>query len=353
MARSWSVHQRIDIGSSAPLDNKAIADTGLTKVYIPTAAGKVFEYDGSSVTDISGATFTSGTIHDICNFKGTIYVAYENASGVARVAKWNGGTWTDVYSPTNIGLPAISDGRRLLGADADRMVLTVTDLVSPFETYWMASTDGSTWNRQTVGGSTITLVRQIDQNLGSVSDGNNYGELLAEYNPSSFVAKTCKHDTGNDWDELTATGYNSPQDVNLVGYFDGKSFYVDWNGSNRDLKYSTDWGDSLSASGAPTTPNVGQIDHFLTYIAASAMMLNIAGSNTAYTWNDGTSQFDSDGTCGSNDDIHRYFRLGSTIYAICDDVDVGTNDLAIYEGGLVGRTYGLRHSAGGIPGAII
>lgn len=362
MARTWTLHDDTlaEIpGGPIPAWQFPLNNAG-TVVYIASfSLPTVFSYDGVTLTDISGATFSSlaqASIRGICNFKGDIYVAYVNGSGQARVARWDGGqSWTNVYEPSDITIEAFSSSvGKFLGADANRMMLAISESASPFESYFVATTNGATWTRQTVGGGAVTDIRQ-NQVLGGPENGNNYGQMLAQYYDTvATKLKTIVHNSGNDWLALTSAGYNW-NDRHIVGYWDERSFYEDRNGVVYDLEQSTDWGDSVAATGIPTSDGLSINEHQMFYIASDALMALVNHTSyldQAYTWDAVTEQFIEDGTCAANQ-IYGFFRLGDHIYAITDG---GDNDIQIFDGGIVTippSPYELTHSAGGIPGSIL
>jgi len=345
MARSWSLDTTLSNSTGSPPN----IVTGGDKLYFIENANQqaVISWDGTTETDISGATW-SGTnkVQDLAYFSSTLYAAVDDdPSGYGcYIYSYDGigQSWTLEFTPTideggedpaQCQFETGDNNNKWLATDDDRIVAVASSASNT--RLWM-STDGSNWTEQTINGGTTYVPNKYL--LGT------FQTELAEITfivQSGATRRAAQYDGGDDWAFVgSSIGSNGPV---LAGYADSLSFFDNY--VTEDVEYSSDYGvnrtaTSISSPAAGADEGEPRVRYFSDY--ATMTFTN----NQAYTWSSGSNDFVADGTTGS-DNIIAFFQLTGTLYAFCDGGK-------IYDGGdVTPDLYELTHSADGIPGSIL
>jgi hypothetical protein len=83
------------------------------KFYFPDGSTNVWSYDGTTLT--AAHTIAGATTRCIATFNGLLYVGYDEGTPSARLAKFDGSTWTDVDKNFTTQLSGTSSIRTLEG----------------------------------------------------------------------------------------------------------------------------------------------------------------------------------------------------------------------------------------------
>jgi len=331
MARTWTLTATL---SSLPQTvNGAtwvVTNNLSTKMYFSlnegdTTKNRVDEWDGGTLTDLGfhtwlTANFPSGSaqVLDLAWFNGTLYAAFEDEAvplGFANVARWDGGTgWTRVLGPLARWPSTGKATHQHLMADSSRIALVYHSIANA---KMYASTDGSSWSLQQISAADIHAGYF---NLGTNRSRYSSGLLISE-NQGALGADGGYKIIEPAWTRLSVSGIGQRH---LLGYGDGKSFFTDVvTGTEYGIYYSTNWGVDVTYTGFSFLTEFGSTGQLF---ADTARIYNIADDaillcervddTRAFVWNPDTGGFDEDGACGGA--IFGFFKLGSTLYALCE-----------------------------------
>lgn len=313
--RTWTLVDTLLLGGGTLNTDGLIAvDASNDMLYTFTSgvSPHVFAYNGTTETDISAATFNGGagsSMKGICWFSGGLYVLWfdptEAANDRQRVYKYDGSgtSWTAVYNHTD-GI--INGGKLRMACDDDRIVIQVSDSTGD---RLIASTDGAAWASHTISGIGVDDIGEIF--LFGNEHYTGYTEILGySVNHSIVIA----YSTGTTWVSLGgAAGFTYS-----IGGYAGGDFWAANGDSTPAFKLArTD--DFVTYSDTSETFNDGYFSQFIFSVAAGADMYRYGNDNQAWTY-DGLT-FVEDGTTGS-DNIKAFFKLDSTLFALCDGGEV-------------------------------
>lgn len=329
MARTWTLHSSLSVGSS-PFPYRALV-LGSNVYFVGGISGgyfKIYKWDGVTLTDISGTTFLTSIaavtqhIYDICIFNGSLFCIYGPGANAASdyIYRYTSGTsWTNEHTLVDEGaaplhaanaVPGNTEGRfYIMDADENHMAI--------------ACTKGSglaNWRLVTRNTSAAYTVNQMPgpvytghvPQLVGLSKGSQYGQLISNYQVSLTTYRVIERGGPSPWTVLSSSNIG---DRRLIGYGDGKSFISVLDGSNWELKYSTDWGVNLTAAGNLEQGGSDRSKFIFKDCGAGVIMLSLE-TDQAYTWDPGTDTFVVDGTVDSGLAIYEYFVLSGVLYAL-------------------------------------
>lgn len=354
MPRTWTLVDTLTLGGNHQLHEFSnVVTDGAGNAYFWTVDAVaspgilvVWKWDGMTLTNISGTTFESSGAAGffgvkLCWFAGELYFAYSDPQPSftegGHIYKYSGSgqSWSedhefvdDLGGPVNFRASSTISNRNNHPFDSDgSRLVAVGGADSPFDKWMVSKTGaGGSWTLQTMPGGSH---QQPYWTVVGNNKNSSYGELLATNEPgASGTFRTIVHGTP-DWANLSGSDIGARY---LIGYADGKAFYVQDDGADFKIYYSTDWGVNLTYAGVDFTNKSYRLSINFNNLASDAVMIAKRATNQAYVWNPATNQFDADGTTGTNIDVG-FFVLGSTLYALCAPASGAT--VRIYTGGPV------------------
>jgi hypothetical protein len=337
---TWTLHQDLSISDTVDHRSQIVVNAAGTVAYF-IASLKVYSYNGSSLTDITGTTFSSlnggsgGTPAGICFFNGTLYCLISGA----------GTTDTGLYSYDGTGTNWTQETQHLDDADTWPMGYEQYDYynLSPI------ATDGT--NFVVVSGSESGTSRLWSStnpaSPSRVSLGGDYDDPYTTLIGAFLGIDTVygQDDEADRCIEITATASNlgsgAVTDPLIFAVDDNLQFFSIADGSNWQLGYSTDWGGTITGTTPPYRSSGYRRYWRMFYDGTDVWLGGIFGDTNRdriYKWNNTTKAWD----LNAEDSAHGgplggtpygFFILNGHIYCLAAS---GTTDVKFYDGGALG-----------------
>jgi hypothetical protein len=353
MAREWTLVATI----SPPSLGQAVAYRALilgdSVVFV--ARGIFYKWNGATATAISTTTTfpnsaigsVSPSILDFCVFNGDLFAMVGYADGIEQdyIYRYTSGTtWVlDTtlededgaafpYPHVGVPMPTNTEGRHFwMDTDGTYMFIVARQAVGAGQTV------GRMIHRNTSG------VYGVGTMPGGGYDspqpqlvGQSKGYTGAMLGVNRTGANTYRAIQGSpNFSNLSGSDVG---DKRLIGYADGKSFWSVVDGSNWELKYSTDWGVTLTALGNIENPGTNDRSGFVFKdLGEGAIMLavpttnNVAQNQQVYVWDPNTNTFVDDGTVPSGLAtflrIYDFFVLNNNLYLLSNSNTANSVDI--------------------------
>lgn len=311
---------------------RAVYD-GSGAVYFFSLHPRVYKFDGTTVTDISGSYFSSLSnpdVVDLAYWKNNLYVGYnhEDPPGFgfdeAAMGKYNGSSWSTLSlldeNSSSVDFYLVSNRfnvKNYIDYDDTHLVAAV---ISSVDGRYLSTTDGSSFSVDTVSGTYDSPAHH----LFGKKRGSQYPGILGAsgWNTANHRAIN----SPSNWDYLSASGTGAL----FMGYIDGKSIWSDTKSTQFGLYHSPDWGATLTDAGGPLDSQNGRFRIYDFGIGGAWMIRpGLAG---IYKWDTGSNQFvldaDPDGA-----GMVAMFELGGFVYTMA--INGGSGNVAFYKSDVV------------------
>lgn len=350
MARTWTLAATLSTNLVAIQPKRALVVNGAVYFFggfgplVGTTYFKIFKWDGSTLTDITGTTFETDPgavdyfLNDICLFNGSLFCVYGPDSNALsdHIYRWTGGTsWADEHTLVDEGAAALHTASNVPGNQEG--YYSIMDADDSFMAIACSKGNGSANSRlvtrNTSGAYAVNTMpdggvdASTPQLVGN-SKGSRYPRLLGNYDTASANYRTMQIGGPSPWTNLAGSAIG---DRRLIGYADSKTFISVLDGANWELKYSTDGGVTLTAAGNLEQGGSDRSQFIMKDLADDAIMLTLQTSENIYVWDPDTNTFVSDGAITPGLVVYDFFNLNDTLYALCSSETA--NSVDIWEGG--------------------
>lgn len=350
MARTWTLEATISPGSVGPgvIMNRALVLGG--EVYF-VAREHLCKWNGTTDTVITdGSSFPNSALHsvaptvyDFCVFDGELFagIGYATADEEDYIYRHTGGiTWvldttlededgSFPYPHFNNTMPTNTEGLAfMMDCDTTYMFIVARQAVTAGATVgrMISRTTGGIYAAATMPGGGYDSPQP---QLVGLSKGSRYGSVVGVQRVGANTYRAIQRG-GPNFSDISGADIG---DKRLIGYADGHSFWSVVDGSNWELKRSTDWGVNLLAAGNVENPGTGSRSGFVFKDCGDgAIMLAVSdGNEEVYTWDTNTNTFIADGSITAGRTIFDFFVLNNTLYLVAEGASSSSVD--IWNGG--------------------
>lgn len=357
MARTWTSVATVSPAGAGDGVNTNRAVVRSSEVFFGVR-GHIYKWNGTTATALTTTSSfpdspvggpTAPIVYDICVFNNELFAGIGYLLGTDEDAIYrytSGTTWVEdailededggTFPYPHIGVPMPTNTEGLyfyMDCDATYMFISTRQATTTGQTVGRLisrNTSGLYETDQMPGGGYDSPQPQ----LVGFSKGSSLNQVIGVNRTGSNTYRAIQRGSPN-FSNLSGSDIG---DKRLLGYGDGKSFWSVLDGSNWELKYSTDWGVTLSAAGNIENSGTDERSGFVIKdcgIAALMMAVYEPGSpnNQIYTWDTATDTFVADGTITSGRGVHDFFVINGHIYLVADGSSA--NSVEIWDGGVV------------------